>query len=133
MALSQSELIRLPEPLRPTDGIEFVRTNAERMVQELIEAEAKDQIGAEWNERTPTRTNVRNGHRERMLTTLAGDLDLEIPKVRTGSFFPSLLERRRRIDHAHRSAEASSGVRVVLGDAVCAGGGLVVPMCQWCS
>nr|WP_308802051.1 transposase [Streptomyces polyasparticus] len=47
-----------------------------------------------------TRTNIRNGHREKVLTTLAGDLDLAIPKVRTGSFFPSLLERRRRIDQA---------------------------------
>jgi transposase-like protein len=40
------------------------------------------------------------GHRDRLLTTQAGDLDLKIPKVRTGSFFPSLLERRRRIDRA---------------------------------
>jgi putative transposase len=70
------------------------------MVQELIEAEASAHIGAEWNERTPSRTNIRNGHRDKVLTTLAGDLDLEIPKVRTGSFFPSLLERRRRIDQA---------------------------------
>ncbi|MEV0227848.1 IS256 family transposase [Streptomyces sp. NPDC050704] len=100
MALSQSELIRLLESLRSTDGIELVRAIAERMVQELIEAEASAHIGAEWNEHTPTRTNVRNGHREKVLTTLAGDLDLEIPKVRTGSFFPSLLERRRRIDQA---------------------------------
>lgn len=100
MALSQSELIRLLESLRSTDGIELVRAIAERMVQELIEAEASAHIGAEWNEHTPTRTNIRNGHREKVLTTLAGDLDLEIPKVRTGSFFPSLLERRRRIDQA---------------------------------
>ncbi|MFD7714224.1 IS256 family transposase [Streptomyces sp. NPDC059785] len=100
MALSQSELIRLLESLRSTDGIELVRAIAERMVQELIEAEATAHIGAEWNEHTPTRTTIRNGHREKVLTTLAGDLDLEIPKVRTGSFFPSLLERRRRIDQA---------------------------------
>jgi putative transposase len=98
MALSQSELIRLLESLRSTDGIELIRAIAERMVQELIEAEASAHIGAEWNEHTPTRTNIRNGHREKVLTTLACDLDLEIPKVRTGSFFPSLLERRRRID-----------------------------------
>ncbi|GAA3491738.1 hypothetical protein GCM10018987_58210 [Streptomyces cremeus] len=100
MPLSQSELIRLLESLRSTDGIELIRAIAERMVQELIEAEASAQIGAEWNEHTPTRTNIRNGHRERVLTTLAGDLDLEIPKARTGSFFPSLLERRRRINQA---------------------------------
>jgi transposase-like protein len=73
---------------------------AERMLQELIEAEATAHIGAEWNEHTASRTALRNGHRDKVLTTLAGDLDLEIPKVRTGSFFPSLLERRRRIDQA---------------------------------
>jgi hypothetical protein len=100
MALSQSELIRLLESLRSTDGIELIRTIAERMVRELIEAEASAHIGAEWNEHTPTRTTIRNGHRDKVLTTLADDLDLEIPKVRTGSFFPSLLERRRRIDQA---------------------------------
>ena len=100
MALSRSELIRLPESLRSTDGSELIRAIAERMVQELIEAEASAHIGAEWNEHTPTRTNIRNGHREKVLTTLAGDLDLEIPKVRTGSFLPGLLERRRRIDQA---------------------------------
>ncbi|MFJ9251045.1 IS256 family transposase [Streptomyces sp. NPDC101776] len=100
MALSQSDLIRLLESLRSSDGIELVRSVAERMLQELIEAEATAHIGAEWNEHTASRTALRNGHRNKVLTTLAGDLDLEIPKVRTGSFFPSLLERRRRIDQA---------------------------------
>jgi transposase-like protein len=42
----------------------------------------------------------RNGHRDRVLTTKAGDLDLAIPKLRKGSFFPSVLEPRHRIDQA---------------------------------
>lgn len=92
MALSQSELTR--------QGLELVRSVAERMLQELIEAEAGAKIGAEWNEHTDTRTNYRNGHRDKTLTTQAGDLDLAIPKLRSGSFFPCLLERRRRIDQA---------------------------------
>nr|WP_236072219.1 hypothetical protein [Streptomyces polyasparticus] len=49
MALSQSDLIRLLESLRSTDGIELIRAIAERMVQELIEVEASAHIGAEWN------------------------------------------------------------------------------------
>jgi len=57
-------------------------------------------IGAVPREHSETRTAWRNGHRERLPTTQAGDLDLKIPKVWTGSFFPSLLERRRRIDRA---------------------------------
>jgi putative transposase len=100
MALSQHDLLRLMESLRTADGIELVRTLAQRILQELIEAEASAFIGAEPGEHTETRTNLRNGHRGKTLTTQAGDLDLAIPKVRTGSFFPSLLERRRRIDRA---------------------------------
>lgn len=100
MALSQSDLLRLLESLRSADGLELVRGIAERMVQELIEAEATAVIGAGWNEHTDTRTALRNGHRDKTLTTQAGDLDLAIPKLRAGSFFPSLLERRRRIDQA---------------------------------
>ena len=57
-------------------------------------------IGAGPHERTDARTAQRNGHRARTLTTTAGDLELQIPKLRTGSFFPSLLERRRRVDQA---------------------------------
>ncbi len=100
MALSRHDLLRLMEALRTADGIELVRVLAQRVLQELIEAEATAHIGAEPGEHTQTRTTWRNGHRERLLTTQAGDLDLAIPKVRTGSFFPSLLERRRRIDQA---------------------------------
>ncbi|MEU1519883.1 transposase [Streptomyces sp. NPDC005811] len=65
MALSQSDLLRLLESLRSADGLELVRSVAERMLQELIEAEASARIGAEWNEHTETRTNYRNGHRTR--------------------------------------------------------------------
>ncbi|MEV7776126.1 IS256 family transposase [Kitasatospora sp. NPDC086791] len=100
MALSQSHLLRLMESLRTADGIELIRTLAQRILQELIEAEATARIGAEPGERTEARTTWRNGHRDKTLTTQAGDLDLAIPKVRTGSFFPGLLERRRRIDRA---------------------------------
>ncbi|MFF4762570.1 transposase [Streptomyces sp. NPDC001292] len=81
------------ESLRTADGIELVRVLAQRILQELIEAEATSFIGAEPGEHTETRTNLRNSHRGKTLTTPAGDLDLAIPKVRTGSFFPSLLER----------------------------------------
>ncbi|WP_432021570.1 IS256 family transposase, partial [Streptomyces sp. 1222.5] len=100
MALSQHDLLRLMESLRTADGIELIRVVAQRILQELIEAEATAHIGAELGEHTETRTTMRNGHRAKVVTTQAGDLDLAIPKVRTGSFFPSLLERRRRIDQA---------------------------------
>jgi putative transposase len=100
MALSQSDLLRLLESLRSADGLELVRGVAERMLQELIDAEATARIGAGWNEHTETRTALRNGNRDKTLTTAAGDLGLAIPKLRAGTFYPSLLERRRRIDQA---------------------------------
>ncbi|MFI6982260.1 transposase [Embleya sp. NPDC050154] len=76
---------------------------AQRILQELNEAEAAAHIGAEPGEpgeHAETRATRRNGHRERVSTTQAGDLDPAIPKVDTGSFSPSLPERRRRSDQA---------------------------------
>src|SRR3954470_3072216 len=69
-------------------------------LQELIEAELTAAIGAAPGEHTPARSALRNGHRPKLLSTPAGDVELGIPKLRTGSFFPELLERRRRIDRA---------------------------------
>ena len=66
----------------------------------MIEAELTAVIGAAPHERSESRTAQRNGSRPRVLTTTAGDLELRIPKLRTGSCFSSLLERRRRIDQA---------------------------------
>src|SRR5690606_11676168 len=70
------------------------------VLQELIEVEAAEVIGAARYERTEQRVNERNGHRPRLLATQAGDIELGIPKLRRGSFFPSILEHRRRIDRA---------------------------------
>lgn len=67
-------------------------------LQELIEAELTATIGGAPGERSDARTAKRNGHRPKLLTTPAGDVDLAIPKLREGSFFPMLLEPRRRID-----------------------------------
>ena len=69
-------------------------------LQELIEAELTAVIGAAPGERTPERVAQRNGHRSKLLSTPAGDIEVGIPKLRTGSFFPELLEPRRRVDRA---------------------------------
>ena len=69
-------------------------------MQELIEADAAERIGADPYVRTETRTTQRNGTRDKLVATTSGDLTVKIPKVRTGSFFPSLLAPRRRIDVA---------------------------------
>jgi putative transposase len=100
MALDQSALLEVLDALKAADVGDRVRTAAETVYQALIEAELTDLIGAAPHERSAERSNLRNGHRTRTLSTTAGDLELRIPKLRTGSFFPSLLERRRRVDQA---------------------------------
>jgi transposase-like protein len=69
-------------------------------VQELMEAEVTAQIGAGRYERTDERSTQRNGYRPRSWDTRVGSLDLQIPKLRTGSYFPNWLEPRRRAEQA---------------------------------
>ena len=98
MALDQSALLELLDALKAAGVDAVVRNALEAVLQALIDAEATAVIGAEPHQRSPERVTQRNGYRDRLLTTAAGDLELRIPKLRTGSFFPSLLQRRRRID-----------------------------------
>jgi putative transposase len=100
MALSESALSELLDAFRAGDGVDLIRESVRLVLQELIEVEAAERIGADRYERSEDRTNVRNGHRPRLLATQAGDIELGIPKLRKGSFFPSILEHRRRIDRA---------------------------------
>lgn len=79
------------------DTRDLFRMLLERGMQELIDAELTATIGAERHERSETRTNHRNGGRTRMLSTPTGDIELRIPKLRAGSFFPSFLFAHYRI------------------------------------
>src|SRR4029450_14085820 len=96
VALDHSALLEVLDALKAADVDDRIRQAAQTIYQALIEAELTSVIGAAPNQRTPERLAQRNGHRQRLLATTAGDLELRIPKLRTGSFFPSLLERRRR-------------------------------------
>ena len=82
------------------DSKELFRRLLEAGMQELIDAELSAAISAVPHGRTDTRSNQRNGSRSRLVSTPAGDVELRIPKVRVGSFFPSPLEPRRRVDKA---------------------------------
>jgi putative transposase len=93
-------LLELAEMLQHADGGDLMRRLLETMLQSLVEAQATAHIGAGVHERTDTRTTQRNGSRPKTVTTGVGDVTVKIPKTRTGSFFPSLLEPRRRIDVA---------------------------------
>src|SRR3954471_23633859 len=99
MALDNAALLEVMEAMQAAGVEDRVRTAAQTIYQALIDAELTAVIGAGPWERSDERTTQRNGSRSRTLTTTAGDLELRIPKLRTGSFFPPLLERRR-VDQA---------------------------------
>jgi putative transposase len=100
MALDQSALLEVLDALKAAEVDDRIRQAAQTIYQALIEAELSSVIGALPHERSAARTGHRNGHRPRVLSSTAGDLELRIPKLRAGSFFPSLLERRRRVDQS---------------------------------
>src|SRR4051812_32725679 len=110
MALSQSAVSELLEAFRTGEGVDLVRESVRMVMQELIEAEATERIGAGKYELTNTRTTERNGARDRLLATQAGDVELRIPKLRKGSFFPVVLEPRRRIDQALYAVVMEAGL-----------------------
>jgi putative transposase len=66
----------------------------------LMDAEVDVLCNAAYGVRTEDRVNSRNGHRERLWDTRAGTINLEIPRLRKGSYLPSLLEPRRRAEQA---------------------------------
>jgi putative transposase len=100
MALDQSALLELLDAMRSADDGDLMRRLLASMLQLLVDAEATAFIGAARHERTEARTNQRNGTRSKLLATTTGDITVKIPKVRSGSFFPSLLTPRRRVDVA---------------------------------
>jgi transposase-like protein len=92
----------LAEVLRKA-GVEqadFLREGVRVLAHELMELELAEHVGAERHERTPERSGYRNGTRERTWDTRVGTIELQVPRVRDGSFFPSVLEPRRRAERA---------------------------------
>jgi len=80
--------------------LDFLREALAVLVEAVMEADVSSRIGAGLGERTPARVTQRNGYRERRWDTRVGSLDLQIPKLRQGSYFPALLEPRRRSERA---------------------------------
>jgi len=87
--------------LMEEDGLDFLRESLTWVVQQLMEAEVSELVGAAHGERVPEeRLTHRNGYRARTWATRAGEIELAIPKIRRGSYFPSFLEPRRRSEQA---------------------------------
>src|SRR5437899_188438 len=82
------------------EGLDFLRESLTWVCQQLMEAEVSELIGAGRGERSEERLTHRNGYRMRPWATRAGEIELAIPKIRRGSYFPSFLEPRRRSEQA---------------------------------
>ena len=83
------------------DGdVDFLREALRVLVEGIMDAEVSARTGAEYGERSPERVTQRNGYRSRAWDTRVGTMELHIPKLREGSYFPSLLEPRRRSERA---------------------------------
>jgi putative transposase len=97
LRMALTELLRKAEVERDAD---FLREGVRLLAEALMELEVSQHLGAERHERTPNRTGQRNGYRERQWDTRVGTRELRVPRVRDGSFFPALLEPRRRAERA---------------------------------
>lgn len=91
------ELLRKAGMDRDAD---FLREGVRVLSQALMELEVTNHVGAERHERSVLRTGQRNGYREREWDTRVGTVDLKVPRVRDGSFFPVLLDPRKRAERA---------------------------------
>jgi len=90
----------LVELLQKSGDGDFLRAVAEAVLQILMEADVEGLIGAGRHERSADRLNYRNGYRDRSLDTRLGSLQLRIPKLRQGSYFPPFLEPRKTAEKA---------------------------------
>lgn len=100
MTHDHSALLTQLDALKGADPASVFAELIRAGLQALIDAEATGVLGAGRYERSAERTTYRNGTRPKTVATTSGDVEVQIPKLRSGSFFPSLLERRRRIDQA---------------------------------
>ena len=94
------ERLPLAELLAKAGDGDFLRSVAEAVVQLLMETDVEGLIGAGRHERSGDRTTYRNGYRDRTLDTRLGSLQLRIPKLRQGSYFPPFLEPRKTSEKA---------------------------------
>src|SRR5690606_39082811 len=100
MAKDRMDVLGLLRKEAPDADLDFLREGLRVLMQAVMEAEVVSKTGAAFGERSPDRLTHRNGYRTRPWDTRVGTLDLRVPKVREGSYFPSRLEPRRRSERA---------------------------------
>jgi putative transposase len=97
LRIGLQELLRKARMEHDTD---LLKEGVRMLSQALMEMEVEEHVGAARHERNPGRTGQRNGYRERSWETRVGTVELRVPRVRDGGYFPSLLEPRRRAERA---------------------------------
>lgn len=113
MAKNRMDVSAFVGKLLEEDDADLLREGVKILAQALMEAEVSAHIGAEPYERSSERTAYRNGYRTRTWNTRVGTIELRIPKVTRGSYFPSLLEPRRRAEKAMASVIQEAYVKGV--------------------
>src|SRR5205823_6476315 len=137
MATPRMDITSFVGKLLEQDDVDALREGVRVLAQAVMETEVSSQIGAAPYERSTERLAYRNGYRTRRWDTRVGTIELKIPKVTAGAYFPSLLEPRRRAEKAlhaviveayvkgvstrkvddHARAVGIKGVRLVISDA----------------
>jgi putative transposase len=97
MRMALQELLRKAEL---NQDVDFLREGVRVMAQQLMEIEVAQHLGADKYDRATDRTGERNGYRDRTWDTRVGSLELRVPRVRDGGYYPALLEPRRRGERA---------------------------------
>jgi putative transposase len=100
MATPRMDITSFVGKLLEQDDVDLLREGVRVLAQAVMETEVSSQIGAAPYERSSSRAAYRNGYRTRTWDTRVGTIELKIPKVTAGSYFPSLLEPRRRAEKA---------------------------------
>src|SRR3981189_545994 len=94
------DMMTFLDQMQKRGGGDFLKELAEAVLQRLMEFDVEGRIGAGRYERSDERTTQRNGFRERSYDTRLGTLELKIPKLRKGSYFPAFLEPRKLAEKA---------------------------------
>jgi len=98
--MTTTSTIALAELAEKGADVDMLRQMVQFMAQRLMEIDVEGRCGAGYDEKSAERTNSRNGYRDRTWETRAGAVELKIPKLRQGSYFPEFLEPRRTAEKA---------------------------------